>query len=93
MYHSFSFGAGGTNIVIGLNVPLTGAYSEQGIDELKAYKLAIDDINASGGILDKSVVFVEKDTETNAKAAARILIEEYEAQMITGGSSSAVALA
>jgi len=64
---TFSFGAGDTNIVIGLNVPLTGAYSEQGIDELKAYKLAIDDINANSGILDKSVVFVEKNPETNAK--------------------------
>ncbi len=95
-YQVSSFGADDTNIVIGLNVPLTGAYSEQGIDELKAYKLAIDDINADGGILGKSVVFVEKDTETNAKVAAsnaRMLIDDYNVQMITGGSSSAVALA
>jgi len=83
-------------VTIGLNVPLTGSYSEQGKDELKAYKLAIADINAKGGVLGKKVNFVVKDTQTNASVAAdnaRSLIDDDGAVMITGGSSSAVALA
>jgi len=82
-------------VLFGLNVPLSGAYSRQGEDELKAYKLAINLINEKGGILDKKIVYSVKDTQTNADVArenARSLIEEG-AIMITGGSSSAVAIA
>jgi hypothetical protein len=34
--------ANAKKIVVGLNIPLTGAYSEQGNDEKRAYLLAID---------------------------------------------------
>jgi ABC-type branched-subunit amino acid transport system substrate-binding protein len=40
-------------VIIGLNVPLTGSYSDQGKDEEMAYKLAIEQINAKGGVLGK----------------------------------------
>ncbi len=82
-------------VLIGIDVPLTGSYSDQGNDELKAYKLAIDEINAQGGLLGKRLVYTVKDTETNAKVAAKNAAELYDAGavMVTGGSSSAVAIA
>jgi branched-chain amino acid transport system substrate-binding protein len=82
-------------VLFGLNVPLSGAYSKQGEDELKAYKLAINIINNQGGVLGKKIVYSVKDTQTDADVArenAKNLIEEG-AIMITGGSSSAVAIA
>ncbi|MEW5725447.1 MAG: substrate-binding protein [Thermodesulfobacteriota bacterium] len=82
-------------VLIGLNVPLSGSYAKQGEDQLKAYKLAIALVNEKGGILGKKVVFSIKDSETNAEVAranAKALIEEG-AVMLTGGSSSAEAIA
>jgi len=83
------------SVLIGLNVPLTGSYSQQGEDELKAYKLAIDMLNEKGGILGKKIIYSVKDTETNPKAARKNAIDFIKdgALMITGGSSSACAIA
>ncbi|MCP4691114.1 MAG: ABC transporter substrate-binding protein [Desulfobacterales bacterium] len=84
------------HVVVGLNVPLSGSYSEQGKDEERAYKLAIDEINAKGGVLGKKIRYVIRDTKTNpgvAKKNALELINEHGAVMISGGSSSAVAIA
>ena len=82
-------------VLFGLNVPLSGSYSKQGEDQLKAYKLAINKLNEKGGILGKKVVYSVTDTQTNpdtARENAVTLIKEG-AIMITGGSSSAVAIA
>ncbi len=81
--------------MIGLSVPLSGSYKDQGEDELKAYKLAIDEINAKGGVLGKKLTYVTKDSQTNADVAgknARDLIAQG-AVMITGGSASSEAVA
>ena len=75
--------------MVGLNVPLTGAYARQGEDQLKAYTLAIDILNKSSGILGKRIVYAVRDTKTDpvvAKANAYELIE-LGAQLITGGVS------
>jgi len=82
-------------VLFGINVPLSGSYSKQGEDELKAYKLAIQILNEKGGILGKKIVYSVKDTKTNADVArenAKVFIKEG-AVMITGGSSSACAIA
>ncbi len=87
--------SGKDTVLLGFNVPLSGAYSLQGEDELKAYQLAIRMLNRKGGILGRKVIYSLKDTGTNAEIArrnARALIKEG-AMMITGGSSSAVAIA
>ena len=85
-----------SQVVIGLNIPLTGSYKDQGKDEERAYNLAIDRVNAKGGVLGKKIVSIVKDTQTNAKIArknALELIRQHGAVMVTGGSSSAVAVA
>lgn len=102
---------GGT-VTLGFNVPQTGAYADEGADELRAYQLAVEHINGQGdggmlntfsskelkgnGINGKKVVFVTGDTQTKsdaARASAKRMIEKDGAIMITGGSSSGVAIA
>lgn len=102
----------GDTVTIGCNVPQTGAYADEGMDELRAYELALEHLNGGGdggmiptfssqtlkgnGILGKKVVSVTGDTQTKADAArdsARRMIERDGAVMITGGSSSGVAVA
>ncbi|MGI9408212.1 MAG: substrate-binding protein [Hyphomicrobiaceae bacterium] len=100
----------GGDVTFGFNVPQTGAYSEEGKDELRAYKLAVEHINAggggmletfsskalTGGVNGKKVKFVTGDTQTKsdaARASAKRMIESDGAVMITGGSSSGVAIA
>ncbi len=66
---------------LGLNLPLTGAYAEEGADEQKAYELAIKHLNGEGdggllnvlqpsalkgnGILGKKVTFVTSDSRAS----------------------------
>ncbi len=102
---------GGT-VTLGFNVPQTGAYADEGADELRAYKLAIKHLNGEGdggllntmkplslkgdGVLGKKVAYVTGDTQTKsdaARASAKRMIEKDGALMITGGSSSGVAIA
>ncbi len=83
-------------VVVGLNVPQSGSYSDQGADQLKAYHLAIDEMNAKGGIMGMKVRAVEGDDQTKADVArdnAQRMIERDGAVMITGGSSTGTALA
>ncbi|MBE9557521.1 MAG: substrate-binding protein [Proteobacteria bacterium] len=100
------------NVMLGFNVPQTGAYADEGADELRAYKLAVKHLNGDGdggmmstfkpssltgkGILGKKVAFTTGDTQTKsdaARASAKRMIEKDGALMITGGSSSGVAIA
>ena len=101
----------GGSVILGFNVPQTGAYADEGADELRAYKLAVKHINAGGGgmletfssnalkgggVNGKKVEFVTGDTQTKsdaARASAKRMIEKDGAIMITGGSSSGVAIA
>jgi len=100
----------GKTVTFGFNVPQTGAYADEGADELRAYKLAVKHINEGGGMLEtlkpsslkgngilgKKVQFVTGDTQTKsdaARASAKRMIEKDGAIMVTGGSSSGVAVA
>ncbi len=99
-------------VTLGFNVPQTGAYADEGADELRAFKLAVKHLNGEGdggmlhtmkplhlkgnGILGKKVKYVTGDTQTKsdaARASAKRMIEKDGAIMISGGSSSGVAVA
>ena len=74
-----------SSIKLGFNVPQTGAYADEGADELRAYKLAVKHLNGEGdggmlntmkplnldgnGILGKKVEYVTGDTQTKSDAA------------------------
>ncbi|SLN75812.1 substrate-binding protein [Oceanibacterium hippocampi] len=102
---------GGT-VTLGFNVPQSGAYADEGADELRAYQLAVEHLNGEGdggllntfsskalkgnGVLGKKVAYVTGDTQTKsdaARASAKRMIEKDGAVMVTGGSSSGVAVA
>ena len=110
--HAYLNAPTGSTVTLGFNVPQTGAYADEGADELRAYKLAVKHLNGEGdggmmntfsskelkgnGILGKKVEYVTGDTQTKsdaARASARSMIEKDGAIMITGGSSSGVAVA
>ena len=38
----------GSDVILGFNVPQTGAYADEGADELRAYELAVEHINGEG---------------------------------------------
>lgn len=81
---------------IGLNYPATGAYSVQGLDQLRAATLAAEEINQNGGILGKSVNIVPRDSKSMVEATyqnVRELIEKEKVKMVFGGSASSVAIA
>ena len=83
-------------LVVGINVPLTGPYSDQGADQLRAYRLAIEEINAHGGVMGMMLKESLGDDETKAPTAvanAERMIDRDGAVMITGGSSTGTAVA
>ncbi|MDC0407281.1 MAG: ABC transporter substrate-binding protein [Candidatus Thioglobus sp.] len=101
-----------STVTLGFNVPQTGAYADEGADELRAFKLAVKHLNGEGdsgmmntmkpmnltgnGILGKKVAYVTGDTQTKsdaARASAKRMIEKDGVVMISGGSSSGVAIA
>ncbi len=73
------------HITLGFNIPQTGAYADEGADELRAQKLAVKHINGEGnggmlntmkpialkgdGILGKKIGYVTGDTQTKSDAA------------------------
>ncbi|WP_373353290.1 substrate-binding protein [Pseudoroseicyclus sp. CXY001] len=75
----------GDSVVFGFNVPQTGPYAEEGLDELRAQQLAVEHLNGEGdggmlntfsskaldgtGILGKRVEFVTGDTQTKSDVA------------------------
>jgi len=75
----------GSSVKFGFNVPQTGPYAEEGLDELRAQELAVEHINGMGdggmlntfsskalggdGLLGKKVEFVTGDTQTKSDVA------------------------
>jgi len=73
------------SVKFGFNVPQTGAYADEGADELRAYQLAVQHINGEGdggmlntmkplmlkgdGLLGKKFEYVTGDTQTKSDAA------------------------
>jgi ABC-type branched-subunit amino acid transport system substrate-binding protein len=83
-------------LVVGIVVPETGPYSAQGLDQLRAYRMAIAEINKAGGVLGlplKASIGDDRTRPASAVQNARRLIEGEHAAVITGGSSSATAVA
>ena len=84
-------------IKFGLDDPLTGTYAELGTNEQIGCQLAIDQINAKGGILGRHAqLLVEDSTSADTGTAvqkARKLIERDKVDFLLGNVNSAMALA
>ncbi|HXQ41878.1 MAG TPA: ABC transporter substrate-binding protein [Candidatus Udaeobacter sp.] len=84
-------------VKIGLDNPLTGTYAELGKNEQIGCELAIEQINAKGGILGRQVqLLVEDSTSSDTGTAvqkARKLIQGDMVDCLLGNVNSAMALA
>jgi len=83
-------------IRIGSVLPLTGIGAASGVSATIGIEMAIDDINAEGGILGRKVVYVPADDQgdpTHSVAAVRRLSENENVDAIVGPAFSQSALA
>jgi branched-chain amino acid transport system substrate-binding protein len=84
-------------VKLGLDNPLTGTYAALGKNELYGCQLAIEQINAKGGILGrKAELLVEDSTSGDAGTTvqkARKLIDRDKVNFLIGNINSALALA
>lgn len=82
-------------ITLGLNYPRTGSYKEEGLAQMRGALLAIDEINAAGGVLGRTLRLSAKDTASRPEKAVKNVdkLADEGAAMLFGGASSAVAIA
>ena len=83
-------------IKVGLVTALSGQSARAGEALTRGFTIAIDEINAKGGILGRQVELVRRDDEANpAKGviAARELVQREKVAVLFGGLDTPVALA
>jgi len=91
-----SLEAGKERIVIGAIQPLTGSVANVGQNARAAMEIAVEEINAKGGIGGKELVVKFEDGQCDAKAAvtaAKKLVEVDGVKVIIGGTCSAETMA
>jgi branched-chain amino acid transport system substrate-binding protein len=87
---------GDTPVKIGMIDPLTGVYAAPAQNEVMGAKLAVEQINAKGGILGRPIEFLVEDSANDVGTGvqkARKLIERDEVNFIIGDVNSGIALA
>ncbi len=85
-----------STIKIGMVQPLTGAFAAAGTDVVNGAKIAVDGINAKGGVLGKSLELVTEDTKSNPTEAASVtekLVIRDKVPVLMGASASTATLA
>jgi branched-chain amino acid transport system substrate-binding protein len=84
-------------VKIGVDNPLTGTYAAPGKNEQIGCQMALDEINAKGGILGRPVELVIEDSTSGdagvAVQKARKLIDGDKVDFLLGNVNSALALA
>ncbi|MBW1780751.1 MAG: ABC transporter substrate-binding protein [Deltaproteobacteria bacterium] len=69
------YGRGETPIKYGLLIPLTGGLAELAADQKVAGEIAVEEINAKGGMLGRKVDLIIRDTEFSAAVTRRKAME------------------
>lgn len=82
-------------ITLGLNYPRTGSYKEEGLAQMRGALLAIEELNAKGGLLGRPLRLSSHDSASRPEKAVRNVdkLADAGAAMLFGGASSAVAIA
>jgi len=81
-------------IKIGFPMPLSGPASVYGVPITKGAEMAVQEINAKGGILGRKLELLERDSKANADEAVRLareLIIKYNVDFLSGTLTSAEA--
>ncbi len=95
---SVSASAGGTfsgTVVLGATAPLTGPNQMTGEYYVNGMKIAVEEINAAGGILGRPVEVVMYDCRTRQEDmvnAARRLVEQDKVSVVIGPSGSGLCI-
>ncbi len=82
-------------VVIGSISPLTGTNAVQGNDMKNAEQLAMEEVNAAGGVLGRPLKILFEDTESRPKGgvdAAHKLVEVNKVPVIVGAYSSGISV-
>src|SRR5690625_5951224 len=83
------------SVTIGVLSPLSGAAAGTGQAQLAGFQVALEEINAAGGVLGEPLEIIVEDTQANvavALAAFEKLMTEDNVEIIAGGYSSGVTL-
>ncbi len=85
--------AAADGIKVGVILPLTGKLAKFGEIENKSFLMAVDEINAAGGVRGKQIELIIEDTTGKpdvGRSAVEKLISQDKVVMIGGGYSSSV---
>jgi branched-chain amino acid transport system substrate-binding protein len=88
--------AADNEIKVGASVALTGKYSRTGQEQLNGYNMWVEEVNARGGLLDRTVRLVHYDDESKPDTGAKLyekLITGDRVDLLLGPYSSGVTLA
>jgi branched-chain amino acid transport system substrate-binding protein len=83
-------------IRIGAMYPLTGGGAVYGVPAMVGHQLAVEELNAKGGIMGRKIESIERDDKMNPSAASstmKELITKDKVDIVVGGLASSVGLA
>src|SRR4029079_10593835 len=75
-------------IRIGVLYPLTGAGAVYGVPAMAGHQLAVEELNARGGIMGRKIESIERDDKLNpatASSAMKELITKDKVNIVLGG--------
>ena len=72
------------DIVLGVQGPYTGGSSSMGVSNRAGIKIAVNEINAAGGIIGKKIVLVERDDEAKNERGVQIAQEFINNSKVVG---------
>ncbi|HEY7460056.1 MAG TPA: ABC transporter substrate-binding protein [Xanthobacteraceae bacterium] len=81
-------------IKLGLTCDASGQYGNSGQDDVRGIRLAMDEINAKGGVLGRKIEWITADTETTPATGSRVaerFITREECGFLIGAVHSGVA--
>lgn len=83
-----------TPITIAVEAPLTGAQANNGMDMYRGVKLAVDQVNAKGGVLGRPVQLIKADDQANPALAQSVAqsVQAAGAVAVIGPYDSSVGL-
>jgi branched-chain amino acid transport system substrate-binding protein len=88
--------ASGEPVLIGVSGPLTGQYAQYGAQWKKGFDLALDEINASGGIKGRPLQYIFEDSQSDPRQTvtlARKFVADERIVCEIGDFSSAASMA
>lgn len=86
----------GEPVMVGVSGPLTGQYAQYGADWQRGFDLAVEEVNASGGIGGRPLAYTFEDTQADPRqsvAIAQKFVGDPRIVMELGDFSSAASMA